>query len=128
MKAIYGLQLIFLIVCTLLFQSVFANDSQNFEKTIASIMLNINHSPSNKDIETLNNIITSKSPSKNIKTIIGALIKMNHKVSNSDRQQLLAISNDKTTPPHEKTLASVLAGLNHQPSSAAKSILNDMMH
>lgn len=110
---------------TVLFaQTALAEDSI---KTMAQIMINLNHFPSDSDKEVLRKITLDSATSQNEKTLASAMINLQHAASDADKQKLSAIIKDRAASENERNLAEIIYNLNHKPSSADKEQLKKMM-
>jgi len=96
-------------------------------KTMANIMVHLEHYPSDSEKKMLMGISKSGSASMNSKTLAGAMINLEHKVNSADKPKLDAIVNDAKASENEKTLAKIILSLNHKPSDADKDSLNQMI-
>jgi len=102
----------------------FAGDSGL--KTMAHILMGLNHYPSDSEKQTLKGIVNG-SGSSHQKTIATAMINMQHKAGASDVPKLKSIAGDGKASQGEKDLANILLGLNHSASSSDKAKLKSMM-
>ena len=95
-------------------------------KTMAQIMMNLNHYPSASEKETLREI-SLKSTDGYEKTMATAMINLEHAATAEDKQKLNKILQDDAAPEEVKTLAKIIHDLNHKPSSDDKKKLKDLM-
>lgn len=91
-------------------------------KTMAKIILNLNHYPSDSEKTQLKTIATSGSEQE--KVLAGAMINLQHKVADGDKKALEQLKSDEYSSPEVKDLAGILLSLNHQPSDADKKKLS----
>ena len=96
-----------------------AGESQGVQ-TMAGILLQLQHYPSDAAKQTLGKIAEDNSVSADERTVARALMNVQHTVAASDKPSLEAIVNDEKAPTSVKTLASVLLRLNHMPSDNDK--------
>ena len=95
-------------------------------KTMAQIMMNLNHYPSASEKETLREI-SLKSTDGYEKTMATAMINLEHAATAEDKKKLSKIIKDDAAPAEVKTLAKIIHDLNHKPSSDDKKKLKDLM-
>lgn len=96
-------------------------------RTMANIMMHLEHYPSDSEKKTLETISSSNSVSSNVKTLASAMANLQHKVSSGDKPKLEAIVADAKASGNEKELAEIILHLNHEPSSSDKETLNKML-
>jgi len=121
-------QLIIAIVCCVLLvsvQSVFA--SGDAVKTMAGIMMGLNHYPSDAEKGTLKGIVDGDASAAE-KACATAMINLQHSASADDKKKLNAIIGDDSTPGPVRALAKIIVNLNHMPSGDDKKVLKDLMH
>ena len=92
-------------------------------KTIAGIMMNLNHFPTDEDKVVLEGIIDSDESSEEAATIAMALANMQHKVTEADAQRLTELVDDDVNDASARKLASILLSINHSPSDDDKMAL-----
>jgi len=92
-------------------------------KTIAGIVLTLNHYPSADDKAVLMAITKDDSVSASVKSIAQAVHDLQHKVSAADKSILEGIPASDSA----KALANVLVGINHTPGADAKAALKTML-
>lgn len=95
-------------------------------KTMAQIMMNLNHYPSDSEKETLREI-SLKSTDSYEKTMATAMMNLEHSATAADKKKLSKIIEDKAAPEDVKTLAKIIHDLNHKPTSDDKKKLKDLM-
>lgn len=95
-------------------------------KTMAGIMMNLNHYPSDSEKETLREI-SLKSTNSYEKTMATAMINLEHAATAEDKKKLSQIIEDNAAPEDVKTLAKIIKDLNHKPSSDDKKKLEGLM-
>ena len=99
--------------------------SGNAVQTMASIMMHLNHFPSDSEKNTLRKI-AANTESAHEKTIANALMMMDHKVTSADKEKLRMVTKDRDVPENTRELANIVQNMNHQVSSKEKMILQDM--
>ena len=95
--------------------------------TMASILINLQHFPSDSDKEKLAMIASSDDSSEAEKTIAMAIANIEHQASSADKDKLNAIIADSDTPAGLRDLANVVVSLNHYPSAADKTKLEKLV-
>jgi bifunctional N-acetylglucosamine-1-phosphate-uridyltransferase/glucosamine-1-phosphate-acetyltransferase GlmU-like protein len=95
-------------------------------QSIATIMISLNHFPSDADKEALMAIANDSANSKAIQTIATAVHNFEHMVSAADKESLNMIVEDSSATDAEKTLASIAAGISHTASPDAKTKLVEL--
>ena len=102
-----------------------AAETKNVQ-TMAGILANLNHFPSDAEKETLKKIADAKDTTAHERVIAQALLNVQHKVGADDKVKLDALIKDASASESVKTLATVIAGLNHMPSEADKEKLKKL--
>ena len=92
-------------------------------KTIAGIMANLNHFPSDEDKTVLQGIIDSDDSSEEEATIAMALSNMQHKVSGEDAARLEDLVDDESNDESARKLAGILLSINHSAGDDDKAAL-----
>lgn len=95
-------------------------------KTMANIMMHLNHRPSASEKATLRDIINDGASSENEKVLAQAMINLEHRAAAGDVNRLRAVMNDDSATRAERTMAEIILGLNHKPSSSDKDKLRRM--
>ena len=109
--------------------NVFAADEKigAATRTMAKIMISLNHYPSDADKDQLRKVVMEATTSAQEKTIAQALLNLNHKPADADKPKLEAITKDAATPAAVKSLASILLSLNHKPTDSDAAKLKKIM-
>jgi hypothetical protein len=92
-------------------------------KTMAGILVKLNHFPSDAEKATLKAIVDNKASPEAERTVAQALINLQHQVGSADKPKLEALVKDKATAEPIRTLSTVILSLNHMPSAADKAKL-----
>lgn len=95
-------------------------------KTMAKILVDLNHFPSDADKQKLEAIIEDDASNDNERTVASALLNMQHQVSGDDKAALEALAGDNTADKKLRSLAEVLANVNHAPNDAQKETLKGL--
>ena len=96
-------------------------------KTMAGIMVNLNHYPSDSDKETLKKLISDGSTTDAEKTIATAMINLEHAATSADKEKLNKVMSNDAVPGPTRVLAEIVHNLNHKPSSSDKKKLKEIM-
>jgi hypothetical protein len=92
-------------------------------QTMAGILINLHHFPSDSDKQALTQITQDKSTTADERTVAQALMDVQHAVAPADKPNLEAIvSNDKASSS-VKTLADAILNLHHMVSDSDKAKL-----
>jgi hypothetical protein len=89
-------------------------------QSMATILLHLQHYPSDADKQALKQITEDKSASKEERTVAQALMDVQHTVAAADKPKLEAIVADAKADSSVKTLASIILNLKHMPSESDK--------
>ncbi len=89
-------------------------------RTMATILLHLQHFPTDADKQSLKQIAEDKSATGDERTVAQALMNVQHTVAAADKPKLEAIVKDDKAASSVKTLAAVLLDLKHVPSDADK--------
>jgi hypothetical protein len=92
-------------------------------QTMAGILTNLHHFPSDSDKQALMQITQDKSATADEKTVAQALLDVQHTVAAADKPNLEAIVNNDKAAGSVKTLAGVILNLHHMPSDSDKAKL-----
>lgn len=96
-------------------------------KTMAGIMMKLNHYPSDAEKETLKGIVNGKATDAE-KTLATAMINLQHSATAADKKKLNKLIADDSTPGPVRAMAKIIANLNHMPSGDDKKVLKDLMN
>ena len=121
-------QIFIVLVCCLgllAFQSAMA--ASDAIKTMAGIMVNLNHYPSDSEKQTLQGLVDNADTSANEKVLATAMINLQHSATAEDKTKLSAIMKDGKASADEKALAEIIHNLSHMPSGGDKKKLQAMM-
>ncbi|MDX8402864.1 MAG: hypothetical protein R8K54_00465 [Mariprofundaceae bacterium] len=105
-------------VVLLLFASPLASASEASVGEIASIVMHLNHYPSDMEKGSLAKIIANKHATAGEKALAGALMRMQHSVGGADAERLHSLSDDDGAAQPERELANILLGISHHPSGS----------
>ena len=92
-------------------------------QSMAGILMNLHHYPSDTEKQTLTQITQDKAATADEKTVAQALLDVQHTVAAADKPKLEAIAGNDKAAASVKTLAGVILNLHHMPSDADKAKL-----
>ena len=104
-----------------------ANAGGDAIRTMADIIMHLNHYPSDSEKQTLNGIIHDPKATAGEKTIAGALMRMRHSVGGDDAAALRALAADAKASAGERELADILLGIHHHPSAMDRQRLQKLI-
>lgn len=87
--------------------------------TMAEIMINLEHFPSESDKERLTEIVNSSDSSEAEIAVATAIANIRHQATAADKEKLNAIVADDSTPAELRDLASIVLNINHTLSASA---------
>ena len=96
-------------------------------KTMAGIMMGLNHYPSDSEKATLKGIVDGDASDAE-KACATAMINLQHSASAADKEKLGKIIADDSTPGPVRAMAKVIVNLNHMPSGDDKKVLKELMN
>jgi len=112
------------ILTIVLFLGVFATVTKAAEskavQTMATILLHLQHFPTDADKQSLRRITEDKSATNDERTVAQSLIDVQHTAAAADKPKLEAIVKDDKAASSVKTLASIILNLKHMPSESDK--------
>lgn len=95
--------------------------------TMADIVVHLNHSPSDAEKKTLQQIIGDSAISGEERVLATAILNMQHKVGADDKTTLQRIIADTSTSANVREMAEILLNLNHKPTPDDKSRLQQLL-
>lgn len=111
MQKITALSAIGLFVLLPVTQNSFAADSAI--GTMAEIVINLKHFPSDSDKERLSTIVDGSDSSEAEVAVATAIANIEHQAKAADKEKLSAIVADESAPAQLRDVASVVLALNH---------------
>ena len=115
------------IVLVGVFSQIALADNASAAKTIAGILVSLNHFPSDADKAALAAVASDETNGRGFQLIATAVSKIQHAATAEDKEIMnRIIASDRATPA-AKALAEIVLGLSHMPSDAAKSRLRAML-
>lgn len=104
----------------------FADDAAM--KTMAKIMINLNHYPSDGEKSQLMEITKNNMISENEKVLASAMINLQHHAAAADIPKLKSVASNEKASQAEKDLANIILSLTHTPTSADKAKLEKILN
>ena len=86
--------------------------------TMADIMINLKHFPSESDKQRLTAIVNSSDSSEAEIAVATAIANIKHQATAADKEKLSAIVADESTPAELRDLASIVLNINHSLSAS----------
>lgn len=102
-------------------------DNASAQKTIAGILHNLNHFPSDSDKAALMAITEDDSVGQGYRALAGAVANISHAATAEGKAVTARIIAADQAPADLKTLAGIVASINHTASAEAKATLAAMM-
>lgn len=96
-------------------------------KSIAAILVGMNHFPSDEGKATLHAITQDDSVSADLKAVALAVHNVQHAATADDKAALAKIVSSSMASTEAKALAEIVVGFNHMPSADAKASLQAML-
>ncbi|TPW09371.1 MAG: hypothetical protein FD130_2555 [Halothiobacillaceae bacterium] len=90
-------------------------------KTMAGIMMHVNHFPGSDEKATLKKIADDAAVSAHSRAIAMAMINMEHSVTDQDKAALQKVSGDASASAGERELAGIVMNFMHKPREATHS-------
>ncbi len=95
--------------------------------SMASILLEMNHFPSEAQAASLEAIMTDRSADASVRVIANAIHNIKHQATAQDKQVLAAIAADAEQSAGVRTLAGVVVNFDHQVSAFQKPQLEALL-
>ena len=111
------------VLCTALFSQFSVAAQMDGSKSIAKMLLGLEHRASDADKAMLMEIANDSSSSEAIRKIAMVLHSFEHRANEADKEALTAIAGDGSATDAERTLAGIVAETNHRVSEEAKAKL-----
>ena len=116
-----------LMLCALLtLGSGIATAASPAVKSMAQIVMDLNHHASSGEKTTLKKIIDNASSTAGERALANALLNLDHEVSGGDKAKLNDLMKNTAAPKEERDLAGILSTLEHKASAADKGKLKMM--
>ncbi|MEX2131758.1 MAG: hypothetical protein WD772_09740 [Pseudohongiellaceae bacterium] len=101
-------------------------DNASATKTIAGILMNLNHFPSDADKAALMAIQNEEGTGPAFKAVAMAVHNMQHAATAEDKERLSQVVASDMAAAEAKTLAQIVLGMNHMASAEAKAQLQTL--
>jgi hypothetical protein len=95
-------------------------------KTMAGILLTVNHFPDDAQKKTLQDLAAQSTTTASEKVLIAALVGLQHSVPAADKPKLQAIAEDERAPESVRSLATILGRFLHMASDEDKATLEKL--
>jgi len=102
-------------------------DNASAQKTIATVLHNLNHFPSDADKAALMAISEDASVGRGYQALAGAVANISHSATAEGKEITARIIDAAAAPADLKTLAGIVASISHVASADAKATLAAMM-
>ncbi len=102
-------------------------DNASAQKTIAGVLSNLNHFPSDADKAALMAITEDDSVDQAYHALAGAIANISHAANAEGKAMMATIMEDDQAPADLKALAEIVAGINHVAGADAKATLAAML-
>jgi len=122
MRQTLSLVLALALLTTVAIRPVAAQESAAV-KTIAGILMTINHFPSDADKKTLTSLASQSSTTDQEKVLIQAILGMQHSIAAADKPKVEAVMKDAKASAGAKTIATILDNFLHTASADEKAAL-----
>jgi len=110
-----------------LFTQVSLADNASAAKTIAGVLTNLNHFPSDADKTALMAVADDDGNGQGFRMIATAVIKIQHAATAEDKEIMNRIMASARASAQAKALAEIVLGINHTASDEAKAKLTAML-
>jgi hypothetical protein len=124
-KIVVTLLALTLVLVTVIPTLIYADDGHL--KTIAGILVNLNHFPSEAEKETLRDIVNDAASTDHVKTLATAMMNLKHYPTKADKTHLGNIMNDASANGDVREIAVILYNLSHKPTTSEKGKLMKML-
>lgn len=102
-------------------------DNDSAAKSIAGVLVNLNHFPSAEDKATLKAISEDEGTGPAFRAVALAVHNIQHAATAEDKANMAQVIASDMAEPEAKQLAEIVAGINHMPSADAKTALQAML-
>jgi hypothetical protein len=125
MRQIVTFTLALVVLTTMAVRPIAAQESAAV-KTIAGILMTINHFPSDTDKKTLTTLAGQSSTTDQEKVLITAILGMMHSIAAADKPKVEAVMKDAKASAGVKQIATILSTFLHTASDADKAALKKL--
>ena len=96
-------------------------------ETMAAILIDLNHLPTDAQKKTLQAIVDDGAASEQEQAVATAMINLQHKATAADKTKLSKIMSDSAASADTRDLAKIIHNLSHMPSGDDKARLKKML-
>ena len=125
MRQIVTFALALVVLTTMAVRPIAAQESAAV-KTIAGILMTINHFPNDTDKKTLTTLAGQTSTIDQEKVLIAAILGMQHSIAAADKPKVEAVMKDAKASAGVKQIATILNTFLHMASDAEKAALKKL--
>ena len=122
MRQIVTFALALVVLTTMAVRPIAAQESAAV-KTVAGILMTINHFPNDTDKKTLTTLAGQASTTEQEKVLIAAILGMQHSIAAADKPKVEAVMKDAKASAGAKQIATILNTFLHMASAAEKEAL-----
>jgi len=118
--------LLFVAALTLLglsFATPIAAQESKAVKTMAGILVTVNHFPNDEQKKTLQAVAAESTTTAQEKVLIQAMLSMQHSVTEAEKPKVAAVAKDEKASAGARTIAGILERFLHTASEADKAAL-----
>ena len=107
--------------------SLFAADNASATRMIASVLVDLNHFPSESEKTGLLALAEDEGVGRAFRAVANALANMQHAISDSDKEIMGRIITSDQARPNAKLFAEILLEFNHMANEETKSRLQNLL-
>ena len=96
-------------------------------ETMAAILVDLNHFPTDAEKETLQAIVDDEVASEQERTVASAMINLQHKATAADKEKMKTIMDDESASANLRELAGIIYRLDHKPNDTDKAWLSALI-
>ncbi len=96
-------------------------------ETMAVILVDLNHFPTDAEKETLRAIVDDEAASEQERAVARAMINLQHKATAADKEKMKAIMDDESASANLRELAGIVYRLDHKPNDTDKAWLTELI-
>lgn len=104
-----------------------AADDASATRTIARVLLGLNHFPSEAEQTALMSVANDESNSRAFRVLATAVHNIRHAATEDDREAVSAVLSSPRATPTARALAQIVLEFNHAVSDAARARLQEML-
>ncbi len=96
-------------------------------KTMAAILVDLNHFPTDAEKEALQAIVDDEAASEQEQSVARAMINLQHKATAADKEKMKTIMDDESASADLRELAGIVYRLDHKPNDTDKAWLSALV-